>query len=140
MTALTKPLPELERILSIQQMSKPEYIMFIDYSKLFESALLLQDDVLEPTLAMVKDRLMDIQVCLGEIDAWIMETKENIGFLENTFGIDLTDSIHIVSSGEKKVLKKFKVSGKHEATFDISMKRDRKRLTKFIEFLKIEEE
>jgi len=68
MTSLTKPLPELERLLSIQQMAKPDCNMFIDYSKLFENTLLLQDDVLEPTLAMVKDRLMDIQVCLGEID------------------------------------------------------------------------
>jgi len=69
-----------------------------------------------------------------------METKENIGFLENTFEIDLSDTIHIISSGERKVLKQFTVSGKHRATFYVSMKRDRKRLTKFIEFLKIEEE
>ena len=48
--------------------------------------MLLHDDVLEPILAKLKDKLMDIQVCLGKIDAWVMEPQKCLHFLEETFG------------------------------------------------------
>merc|ERR1711862_315100 len=51
-----------------------KYSMFIDYEAFFESALgLLNDDVLEPFLANLKDHLMDVQVALGKIDTWWTE-------------------------------------------------------------------
>ena len=49
--------------------------MPIDYIELFKQSLAsLSDDVLTPFLVHLKDHLMTIQVCLGEIDQWIIES------------------------------------------------------------------
>ena len=58
----------------------------IDYESLFEKSLILHDEVLGPFLAKLKDHLMAIQVSLGRMETWIMETRETIDYLENTFG------------------------------------------------------
>ena len=81
MSSLINPPSGLEDIIIIKRISK-----FIDYTKAYESALLLHDDILEPVLAKIKDKLMDIQVCLGKIDTWVIEPQKCLHFLENTFG------------------------------------------------------
>ena len=60
-------------------------------------------------------------------------------FLEKTFGVELRDKSKLGFIKDEIVLKKFTVSGKHKATFDISKKHDQKRLTKFIDFLEMED-
>jgi hypothetical protein len=48
--------------------------------------MVLHDNVLEPFLVKLKQHLELIQVCLGEIESWLLEPKSNIQFLEETFG------------------------------------------------------
>ena len=65
------------------------YQAFVDYDALFKTAIVLHDDVLEPFLVKLKQHLESIQVCLGEIESWLLEPKSNIQFLEKTFGAKL---------------------------------------------------
>jgi hypothetical protein len=65
------------------------YQAFVDYDALFKTAIVLHDDVLEPFLVKLKQHLESIQVCLGEIESWLLEPKSNIQFLDKTFGTKL---------------------------------------------------
>lgn len=65
------------------------YSAFVDYESYFEKSLILHDDVLEPFLAHLKVHLMSVQICLGEIETWVVEPRRNIDFLETTFGKDV---------------------------------------------------
>jgi hypothetical protein len=85
-TPLSK-LPEgLDDIIVSRNMTGDNLSSFIDFEVFFKRALLLHDTVLEQFLPKLKEHLMSIQVCLGEIDAWVIqESKETINFLEETF-------------------------------------------------------
>jgi hypothetical protein len=61
------------------------YKIFVDYDALFKTAIVLHDDVLEPFLVKLNQHLESIQVCLGEIESWLLEPKSNIQFLEEIF-------------------------------------------------------
>ncbi len=80
-------LPEgLDDIIVSRNMTGDNLSSFIDFEVFFKRALLLHDTVLEQFLPKLKEHLMSIQVCLGEIDAWVIqESKETITFLEETF-------------------------------------------------------
>lgn len=77
---------ELSRILSFEY---KEGTTFIDYASFFEKSLVLHDGVLGPFLAKLKNHLMNVQVCLGNIESWAMESYDNIDYLESTFGVKL---------------------------------------------------
>jgi hypothetical protein len=52
---------------------------FIDFEALFEKSLILHDDVLGPFLEILKEHLLSsVQVCLGEIETWLMESGSHI--------------------------------------------------------------
>jgi hypothetical protein len=60
-----------------------KYSSFIDFEVFFQKSLLLHETVLEAFLPKLKEHLMSIQVCLGEIDAWVIQEPQiNINFLE----------------------------------------------------------
>ena len=72
---------------------------FIDYDDFFKSALmLLHDDALELFLPKIKDHLEAMQVALGQIDEWAMQTASNLSFIEETFGKELVIPDDIDSS------------------------------------------
>jgi hypothetical protein len=85
-TPLSK-LPEgLYGIIVSSNMMGEKISSYIDFEVFFKRALLLHETVLEQFLPKLKEQLMSIQVCLGEIDAWVIqESKETINFLEETF-------------------------------------------------------
>ena len=59
---------------------------FIDFEAFFQKSFLLHETVLEQFLPKLKEHLMSIQVCMGEIDAWVIqEPQGNISYLEETF-------------------------------------------------------
>lgn len=62
---------------------------FVKFEAYFKKSLILNDEVLGPFLAMLKDHLESVQVCLGKIDAWLMATSSSAEFLESTFGTKL---------------------------------------------------
>jgi hypothetical protein len=85
-TPLSK-LPEgLDGIIVSDNMTEDKFSSFINFGAFFEKSLILHDTVLEQFLPKLKEHLMSIQVCLGEIDAWVIqEPQKNISFLEETF-------------------------------------------------------
>lgn len=58
-----------------------------DYKNYFETALLLNDDVLLPFFVQLKGFLETVQVFLGEIDQWILEVSFRNNFLAETFDV-----------------------------------------------------
>lgn len=59
---------------------------FINFRALLQMSLMLHDDMLLPFLAKLRDHLESVQVCLGNIDSWLMETAHSIEYLETKFG------------------------------------------------------
>ena len=61
----------------------------LDFESYFEKSLMLHDDVLGPFLFHLKRHLESVQVCLGEIDSWLMGPAIVCNFIETTFGVEL---------------------------------------------------
>ena len=85
-TPLSKLPKGLDDIFVSRKMTGDNLSSFIDFEAFFEKSLILHETVLEQFLPKLKEHLMSIQVCLGEIDAWVIqEPQKNISFLEETF-------------------------------------------------------
>ena len=63
--------------------------IFINFEAFFGSALMLHDDIMERFLTKLKSHIESIHVCLGGIEAWLVESNANIVFLEESFGTNL---------------------------------------------------
>ena len=136
---------------------------FIDYDDFFESVLmLLHDDALELFLPKIKDHLEAMQVALGQIDEWAMQTTSNLSFIEETFGKELVIPDDIDSNDlsnkcfycncrvstypsrsecsfemckTKETLTECTVSGKYDTVFYLSQDDERERLKRFMYFV-----
>jgi hypothetical protein len=86
---LLSELPSHLSNIFVAQHQAPPFQVYIDYNAFFETAIMLHDDVLEPFLVKLKRHLESIQVCLGKIESWLLEQKDNIQFLEKIFGTEL---------------------------------------------------
>ena len=89
---LLSELPSHLSNIFVAQHQAPPFQVYIDYNAFFETAIMLHDDVLEPFLVKLKRHLESIQVCLGEIESWLLESKDNIQFLDKIFGTELESS------------------------------------------------
>ena len=107
------------------------YEAFIDYDAFFRTAIMLHDDILEPFLCKLKQHLESIQVCLGEIESWLLEPKANIQFLEETFG----KKLERVQLGRDQVLTTYCESGRFEKTFTLAKVSDQQKLKNFLVFM-----
>ena len=86
----TRPLSslpqELDDVIVKNNMAGEKLKRFIDFEKFFNKSLILHESVLGSFLPKLKEHLMTIQVCFGEIDAWVIqEPQVAISFLEATF-------------------------------------------------------
>ena len=89
MTFDLSPLKRLPAALGILQPVYQTRMLgfFIDYEHIVQSALgALHEDVLLPFLTQLKRHLETIQVCLGEVDSWLLDAESNLRFIESTFG------------------------------------------------------
>ena len=86
-TSSLSSLPEeLDDVIVKHNMAEENLKQFIDFEKFFNKSLILHESVLESFLPKLKVHLMAIQVCLGGIDAWVIqEPQVAISFLETTF-------------------------------------------------------
>jgi hypothetical protein len=88
MTFDLSPLKRLPAALCILQPIYKKKVLscFIDYELSVERALgTLHDGVLLPYLAQLKHHLESIQVCLGDVDSWLLDAETNLRFIETTF-------------------------------------------------------
>jgi hypothetical protein len=128
-----KPLLELPAGLNdlfVVKYQAAPYHDFINYDDFFKTAIMLHDDVLEPFLVKLKQHLESIQVCLGEIESWLLEPKSNIQFLEETFGKKLD-----ILTDEDQVLTTYRDSGRFERTFTLAEASDQQKLKNFLVFM-----
>jgi len=76
---------------------KRERSGLIDFRSLLRTSLMLHDDILLPFLWKLQDHLELAQVSLGSLDAWVMNSHDNVLFLQSLFGIDI-DSVSMTTS------------------------------------------
>ena len=77
---------------------------------------------------------MTVQVCLGEIETWVViDPQRMTSFIEATFAMEMPDS----GKCETVDLKECYVSGKFVTSFDIVHESEQRNLTKFLEFTAI---
>jgi hypothetical protein len=101
----------------------------------------LEDGILEVSLLKYQSYLETVQVFLGVIDDWIVRSMEARDMISKLFDKDLSDanvrwnkdykgwfseSIRLCTLPDKSTV---------DITFDVSSKRDRKRLKTYLEFL-----
>ncbi|KAL7518854.1 hypothetical protein ACHAWX_003656 [Stephanocyclus meneghinianus] len=130
----------------------------IDFGALFETFLLLHDDILLSCLSRLKDHLQSVQVCLGTIEQWLVESRDSKFFLEATFATKLDkqrifchrsarfDSAKFgarINPGVNppptfyvhcQVLKQVQLNDKLEASFSLVYQHERAKLIKCLEF------
>jgi len=79
------PFPEeLSNIIPPRRRVKKEEA-FINYKEYLQYSFLLEETVLLPFLAILKDHLEKIQADLGAVETWIMGSTRSISFLQETF-------------------------------------------------------
>jgi hypothetical protein len=84
------PLASLpDGVADIFTLPKKSFGDFIDYEAFFEKSLILHEDVLGTFLEQLKIQLICVQVRLGEIETWLMETASNMNYLESKFGMQI---------------------------------------------------
>lgn len=59
--------------------------IFMDYDEYLKIALLLNVDTLLPFLSVLKNHLEDVQIFLGAIDGWLMETSICVDYIVDNF-------------------------------------------------------
>lgn len=60
----------------------PPFSAYIDYEDYFKKVrMLLHDDALQLLLPKLKDHLESVQICLGEIDEWAMQSHKTLSFV-----------------------------------------------------------
>ena len=90
-STMTFDLSLLKRLPAALNILQPVYQakmlgFFIEYEHIFQRALgALHEDVLLPFLAQLKRHLESIQVCLGEVDSWLLDVETNLRFINSTF-------------------------------------------------------
>jgi len=147
--SLTNTVPQT----SCQEGSQP----FPDYDAFFMAAVLLQNDVLASFLQTLQTHLEEIQVWLGAIESWILESQSIVDFLNNLFEKNLEiEDFTKTTSGDIQ-------NGKHlctpktifqadnriqnfvarnkilamEAYFEMSQETDQAKLEAFYKFVKL---
>jgi hypothetical protein len=130
------PLTELPAcIANIFVPPKKFFDNFIDYEAFFEKSLILHDEVLGAFLLQLKDHLLSsVQVCLGKIETWLMESESNINYLESKFGVKMEFPERCI------ILKEWTTTlpGTINLQFNISEENDRKKLEKVLELMELE--
>jgi hypothetical protein len=74
------------------------FTVFVDFEDLFCKTLLLNDDALEFLLPKLKEHLESVQVCLGELDEWALQTVNNVSFIKSVFEKECTMPMEIVNN------------------------------------------
>jgi hypothetical protein len=115
--------------------------IFPDYGRYLRNLLLLEDSILGVSLSRYQSYLESVQVFLGIIDDWITQSMETRDFVGNLFDKDLTDASvswnKDYSAWFSQTITLFTLPDRTtmDITFDVSTKRDRKRLKTYLEFL-----
>jgi len=127
------PLPHSLRMVIIPLLDKDGMLNYLKYLK---HSFILEESIMFPFLAILKDHLEEFQVFLGNVESWLMESTWNAFFLQNTF--------HLSLEGYKPILRPYYLQifqysmvdeFQYKLMFDISNDNGQKKLTTFLAFL-----
>jgi len=108
----------------------------LNYLEYLKRSFILEESILLPFLAILKDHLEEFQVFLGNVESWIMERTRNADFLQKAFNVNLEVSRQI---GTNYAIKRINCpshdKSQYNLLFDISNENGQKRLTTFFAFL-----
>lgn len=160
------PLPSaLVEILSPPLLSGDRF--YPDYGNYLRKVTFLREDIMAPFLAILQDHLEKVQVALGKIQTWLLESEKRVDVIKTHFeeegSIDLKrdiDSFHKIYGTKKRPregshkcrycsrsftsryyeLKRIKACSKSDfdEEFDVSTESGQRKLEKFLDFLSVE--
>jgi len=107
----------------------------LNYSEYLKRSFILEESIMLPFLAILKDHLEEFQVFLGNVESWLMKSTRNTIFLENTFNATLAYK----QIGAKYLLQITKNRSNDESqynlSFNVSSSKGREELIKFLAFI-----
>jgi len=106
-----------------------------NYSKYLKRSLILEDSIMLPFLAILKDHLEEYQVFLGNVESWLMENTGNTIFLEKTFNVTLAICKGIGQKYLHRAVYPLNNNSQYDLSFDIRNDKGRAELTKFLAFI-----
>jgi len=126
-------LPHSLRTVVIPSLDKDGMVNYLEYLK---RSFILEESIMFPFLAILKDHLEEFQVFLGNVESWLEESSRNAIFLQKTFNLPFQTSKQI---GQIYILQTTKHPSNDESqyrlSFDISTSKGRERLTQFFAFI-----
>jgi hypothetical protein len=155
----TEPLRVLPESLRLFEPKKDDAKGVTDFKAFFSTCLITHEDVLLPLLSKLKEHLEKVQVCLGRIDEWVMQSTKNIEFLNTTFNVNMGEVLegraynrclcdyYCVSPYSScppcngKILydiADYSMTGTVVKSFELSTEKDRAQLKKLVDFLSTE--
>jgi len=87
MQSKTFSVPHLPHILSTFVPAPINKNGMLQYSEYLKRSFSLDDSILIPFLANLKDHLEEFQVFLGKVESWLMGSSRSAIFIQNTFSV-----------------------------------------------------
>jgi len=104
----------------------------LNYSEYLKRSFILEESIMLPFLAILKDHLEEFQVFLGDIESWLMISARSAAFLQETFNVALPGN-HTINT--YYLLRTIQCPEAHTLSFDVTCRNGQKRLTIFLSFL-----
>ncbi len=108
----------------------------LNYLEYLQRSFIIEESVLLPFLAILKDHLEEFQVFLGKVESWLMESTRKAMFLQETFHVSNLEVDQRV--GQQSVLKTMDPQPdrySQYAIFNISIRNGQEKLAKFLAYV-----
>jgi len=107
----------------------------LNYLEYIQWSFILEESILLPFLAILKEHLEEFQVFLGNIESWLMGSAQSAIFIHDTFNVQLAAG---QGAGQQSILKIMDLPNDksvYDLLFDVSTKTGQEKLTKFLGFI-----
>jgi len=125
--------PHSLRTIVIPSLDKYGMLNYLEYLK---RSFILEESIMFPFLAILKDHLKEFQLFLGEVESCLMESTQNTIFLQKTFNLPFQTSKQI---GHIYTLQAINYpsndTSMYNLSVDINTSKGRERLTQFFAFI-----
>jgi len=123
--------PHPLRTVVIPSLDKDGMLNYLEY---LQRSFFLEESILLPFLAILKDHLEEFQVFLGEVESWLMGCTRIATFLQETFNVKLEVAQRAGQQLNLKTINLPNDQSVYNISFDVSSSHGQERLTKFLSF------